>query len=495
MNQCPICKVNQPFECKLLPCNVVICSKCAQSIYDRNGKVFGCDVCHSFHDMPKAGFPSSSTELFQPNNDNVRRESHERLQMSYALTIFNELEQQTTNSKFNGRTTLKDYFQDLRNQVNRETEIALQAIHQANESLINEINSFERQKEKEYDDVFYEWLKSIEINRRECDKIANNDEKLLRAVEFTQQFKSNFALSTIENKIFKGVYLKFQKNPALFDTSVIGTLKLQKIKSIDFNVLNKFSLKSVLNDVDQTALNTIRIVPFDNGNIFVTHQMANKYYKYSVLNASKNLEGITLDEKYVRIISCHQKNNYVFIYSETEESFMMKVLDHRIQKSMASIYFKKLVGVNDAYLYCISNKPANKPLYVYNWKLQHITSLGQRDNPKRAFYFPSNILQIDNRDGKYIWLNDSSLNIANELNGTLVNSISIQADKFQVDSNNNLVLMCKSIQKLVYYNLDGYLLQEIELYNFPQDNVEFFLDKYDKVNFFVKTTLELCETS
>ena len=324
MNKCPICKTNQPFESRVLPCDVLICNSCAQNIYERHGKVFGCEVCHSFHDMPKDGFPAFSIEIFKPPSNNLNTRSH----IPSSLTIFNELEQKTNFSKINGKTTLKDYFQDLRNQVNRETEVALQAIRQSNEHLINEINVFERQKEKEYDDVFYEWLKSIETNKKECENLASNEDKLVRAIEFTQQFKTNFSLSTIENKIFKNVCLKFQKNPALFDINIIGTLNLQRIKSLDYANLKKTNLANILTDVDTKSSETIKIEPFDNGNIFVAHRMPNKYYKYSVLNERKTLEGITLDEKYIRIISCHQKNNFIFIYSETDESFMMKILDH-----------------------------------------------------------------------------------------------------------------------------------------------------------------------
>ena len=478
MSECPICRIQQPFEARILPCEVIICTQCAQSIYERNGKVFGCEICHKFHDMPRNGFQALSIEVCKS---------------TYARNIFKELEQQTNQSQTNGRCTIQDFFQDLRNQIHRETEIAMKAIQESNEYLINEVNLFEKQKEKEYDDVFYEWNNSILVNHKECEKLVHNDDKLVKAIQFAEKFKANFNLATIENKIFKGVVLKFEKNPILFDVNLIGKLKLQKMKSIDYSKLVKSNLSEVITDVDRSSLDSIKIESFDNGNIFIAHRMVNKYFKYSVLNKDKSLEGITLDEKYIQIISCKQKNNHVFIYSETEESFMMKILDQNIQKSMVSLYFKRFVGVNDSYLYCISNKTTNKPLFIYNWKLQLITSLGQRDNPKRPFFFPSDIKQIDNKDGKYFWLNSKSLTVINELNGSIQNSVDLNADKFIFDSKSNLILICKTSKKLVFFSYDGCLLQEFDLYNFPLHSIEFYLDKNEKLNFFDKSTLELSE--
>lgn len=212
-----------------------------------------------------------------------------------------------------------------------------------------------------------------------------------------------------------------------------------------------------------------------------------------MLNSEKKLEGITLDEKYVSIGSCFQKNNFILIYPETCNFFMIKILDENVQRVLATGEFKRLVGVNDSYIYCISDRLTKKPLYVYSWKLDRIASLGQRDNPKRSFYFPSDIKQMDNRDGKYFWLNPSSFNIVNELNGQTVNSVELNADKFVINSANNILLMCAKVRRLYFFDFEGSLIQEIELYNFPLIDIEFFLDKNEKLCFFHKNTLELLE--
>ena len=187
--------------------------------------------------------------------------------------------------------------------------------------------------------------------------------------------------------------------------------------------------------------------------------MINKYFKYSIFNnKDKKLCAISLDEKFKELVSCYQNSNFIYIYSETEEYGTLKKLNENIQKTRVANYFKRLIGVNDSYVYCISTKLSNKPLYVFNLDLEPITSLGQRDSSKKPFYFPSNIKQIDNRNGRYVWLNEKTLNIIDELNGNLINTYEKEVNnnnkevmvdnKFVINSLNHIILMCRTSNKL-----------------------------------------------
>ena len=212
-----------------------------------------------------------------------------------------------------------------------------------------------------------------------------------------------------------------------------------------------------------------------------------------MLNSEKKLKGVTLAEKYLSIGSCFQKNNFILLYTETSSFHMLKILDENGDSIATTGEFKRLVGVNDSYIYCISDRITKKPLYIYSWKLERITTLGQRDSPKRCFYFPSDIKQIDNRDGKYFWLNPVCFNIMNELNGQIVNSIEIKANKFVIYSANNILLMSQQVRRLYFYDFEGSLMQEIELINFPLNDVQFYLDKNEKPCFFCTKSLELLD--
>ena len=87
--------------------------------------------------------------------------------------------------------------------------------------------------------------------------------------------------------------------------------------------------------------------------------------------------------------------------------------------------FKKIKTVNYFYLiYCLSNQ-----LNVYNLKLELVILIEQTYYPNDPFYFPTDIIQLEAKNGKYFWLNPSGLNILNEQTGVLIKKIEIKADK------------------------------------------------------------------
>ena len=64
------------------------------------------------------------------------------------------------------------------------------------------------------------------------------------------------------------------------------------------------------------------------------------------------------------------------------------------------------------------------------------------------------------------------------------------------NSLNHIILMCRTSNKLIYLNLiDGCLLQQLDLVNFPLNGcIDFLLNKQnEKLMFFIRSTLELCE--
>ncbi len=507
MNQlCPKCNLKQTIQTKILPCGYRICFNCAQIIYDRNSKVFQCELCNQFHDLPKSGFTTSTSSPQLQSTATPQSNS-------YITNLFNEIEQKTNEHKQYGHNKINEYFHGLKQETQKATELAMQAIQQSNQMILQQIEVFEKQKQKEFDDVFYNLKLQLDQNRSKCESSfnKNKDEQMIKALEICEQFKAKFSKSLIEQQIFNGVMLKFEKNPLILDQNLVGKVKLQKLLQIDFNHLNhRINLSNILTDLDKSSIEySFKIETFDNGNIFIAHRMINKYFKYSIFNyKDRKLCAISLDEKFKELVSCYQNSNFIYIYSETEEYGTLKKLNENIQKTRVANYFKRLIGVNDSYVYCISTKLSNKPLYVFNLDLEPITSLGQRDSSKKPFYFPSNIKQIDNRNGRYVWLNDKTLNILDELNGNLINTYEKEVNnnnnnkevmvdnKFVINSLNHIILMCRTSNKLIYLNLiDGCLLQQLDLVNFPLNGcIDFLLNKQnEKLMFFIRSTLELCE--
>ena len=94
---------------------------------------------------------------------------------------------------------------------------------------------------------------------------------------------------------------------------------------------------------------------------------------------------------------------------------------------------------------------------------------------------------MNNRDGKYIWLNSNQINILDEMTGELIKTVQISAEKFELDSKNNLVVLFNSTKKVVYYDLNGVQLKEFDLLSFESSDLTFYIDQNDKLYFFDKT--------
>ena len=108
----------------------------------------------------------------------------------------------------------------------------------------------------------------------------------------------------------------------------------------------------------------------------------------------------------------------------------------------------------------------------------------------KPFYFPSDIKQFECADGKFIWLNNTKVRILNEKSGEVIKTIDVTADKFILNSKNQICLINQAAQKLQVYQSDGTLLTD---YQMDEDLLDqsFFLDKQDNFLVFNKNTFDL----
>jgi hypothetical protein len=148
-----------------------------------------------------------------------------------------------------------------------------------------------------------------------------------------------------------------------------------------------------------------------------------------------------------------------------------------------------LIGANDSYLYVNVNRGTKSYIKIFDYKLNKVKLAQpfQSTSPTSPFYFPTHIKQMNNRDGKYIWLNSNQINILDEMTGELIKTVQISAEKFELDSKNNLVVLFNSSKKVVYYDLNGVQLKEFDLLSFESSDLTFYIDQNDKLYFFDKT--------
>ena len=149
-----------------------------------------------------------------------------------------------------------------------------------------------------------------------------------------------------------------------------------------------------------------------------------------------------------------------------------------------------LLSINDSNIFCLILEQHN--LLVLNRidKKKTYCIKVQSKYPDEPFYFPSDILQFEWANEKFIWLNKTNLQILDDTSGKVVKSIEVDADKFILDSQSNICLTNKTAKKLQVYGNLGSLLEENlveqELLDQP-----LFLDWEDKFIYFNKNTFDL----
>ena len=129
---------------------------------------------------------------------------------------------------------------------------------------------------------------------------------------------------------------------------------------------------------------------------------------------------------------------------------------------------------------------------ILDHKLNAINNIGQKDDPKQAFYMGNTIKQIANRENKFYCLYTKKLDIINQTTGVLLKSISIDGSKMVFDSYSNLVVFCND---LIYkFDLNDELEDKVKIINllskntkkgfyheFTTDEKDFFIDQQDKI--------------
>ncbi len=227
-----------------------------------------------------------------------------------------------------------------------------------------------------------------------------------------------------EEHFFNGRPLIYEKNATKVSETILGSFKLQGFQVVEPN-LQKIDLSSLLSDLNKKSHDQIEIECLENGNIFIVYRTVQKYLKYLIFNKDKTIEKSLIDsEKLLSILKVKKHNNLLCLnYHRNDNAFnKLRILDENLNNVREIDYSENflLKGVNESFIYCLSRKPTSQPLFIYNWELQFVKCIGQRTKPSEPFYFPSNIKQIENKNGKYFWLNDDFLNIVEETTGNII---------------------------------------------------------------------------
>ena len=192
--------------------------------------------------------------------------------------------------------------------------------------------------------------------------------------------------------------------------------------------------------------------------------------------------------KDVVLLSTYHPNGWYFV--EIFDINLQSIYSVNIYKNVSSTYNSpaSCLCANKTNVYYLSSH--NRPLIILNRQLEFISIIGQSTSPIGAFYFPAGIKQLGCRNGHYYWLNANEFQILNQTNGFIEKSIDIVADQFEIDSNNNIIILDQTTKKIMHFSSEGLKLKEIELIDFIFKPL-FFSDKLGGYNFFDRNNFDL----
>jgi hypothetical protein len=242
--KCQVCNKKLD-EARNLPCGSTICLSCTKTIQLDAYHHFVCIVCLKKHEMLSEGLPLNkivSLFLSYEPKEVYRGQVAEKLKSS-----LKEIEKNIEKISFSlksGVDQMKEYFMDLKSEVQLATEEAIEQLNIFNEELINEINL------KEID-----CLASIALNEKLKQELSNrvneselfhckwsqylkqpiiSDESVVNANESANSLIINLIndLDALEQIKFNGCKIKFEQNTTKLMKSMLGYFRFEFQSSI-----------------------------------------------------------------------------------------------------------------------------------------------------------------------------------------------------------------------------------------------------------------------
>jgi hypothetical protein len=506
---CPSCEARYDVP-KNLPCGQAICQFCESKL----SKKFECSFCLKNHEVPDEGFPISIVinKMLTIKASEVHR-SDQVTNLKRSLKEVEKKINELSLSIENGVDCIKEHCIELRNHVQLSTESTVNEINDLSESMITKIDVYEKERIKEYKELKNdknEFAKIVEEMKQFYNqwndylkKYVINDQDVLNANALATELKHKATEEKLklDDYNFKGNYLNYEKNINKIDKNILGVLRFSK--PFNFEKLEKLSLADLFTDYSYD----LKIAILENENYLVSYQNINGYYILKVIDNNRTILATKLsfycqNNRYnnntgtaTYVCFASSQNTILISYISSYNGYQyIQTLDENLveinRQQAQQNYQCNSMSLNNSIAVCFTNGLSSNNLNIYSQNCHLIKSIGQVSYPTNPFYFPTNIIQLENKNSKYYWLNGTSFNIVCETSGVILKSVVTNANKFHINSTNNIILVSYESKLLIYFDKDGNKLNEEKLNNFP-DNFTAFFDSKDKIHFFDVSKLEI----
>jgi len=373
----------------------------------------------------------------------------------------------------NGPDNVKELCIELRLEVDLVTETALEEIRNHRATILKQINDYEEKTVasiktkpidkfqssiKEMAGFSQEWknyLTKLTIDEK---VVAARNESALKLIQKAERERKKI-ISFIFNK--KTIF--FVKNKQEVEIRNLGVLKYKSVGCYDLKDLKQIDIK----DIVRRGKN-LQVYPQDDDTFDLVLSFSFKGLWFSQVRVDSNNISISPSSLFSTrgyLSQFRKQKDTVYIYY-IDKKYDCKIIKLNFDNSVfRCIRIKKLstfLSANDSHVYSFHDNQ----LSIYNRELELLKQVGQRSDPKSAFFLPDDIKQFESHKGKYFWLDNSKLQILREDNGELVNSVLVCANSFLIDSNDDVVLINSATKEINRFNENGILLDQIPIYNY-----------------------------
>lgn len=317
-----------------------------------------------------------------------------------------------------------------------------------------------------YKELYFE--STLNDSQADIVEQAINEQKTLMLTELD-------ALNQFVNKS-----IQFIPNTLDFDPNLLGTLKVTVMNGIDFNKLNKVSLENDFINQEGFDINVqeLGFGFFLNDHMVISFTSGGKLY-LMLYDETKQLKMRKIIKKIKKFEDdlVVGDDAMVLMYTDSRLSNQLAVYDSSLKFCCNATLntSQRLIGGSREFIFTCSEDEQSNPICLYNWSLELIKSIGQRNSPNEAFYFSPQITKmiyfkeaffclISGGERKYVYVMDA-------LTGEKRNEIDTKSGILvEVDRDTSLIVINESKEgelSVSYFSPDGKLLNDVELINFP----------------------------
>lgn len=486
---------------KPLPCGLILCDDCKHLI---SNKRFKCYKCITFHNAP-----TKTNKI-----ENIQRKSPKFNQL--VVQIESKLKE-LRSPLINGDDLIREHCNELRRQVQLDKEEKIQQIEDTATKMLNNINQFEtksietfqNKNLKEYStklnnlkQELNEWVAKLTKYKVKFSKSALKELENLKLKIDSSKQNNLFNLAFKNNDI-----LVYKTNQSLVDTNLMGNLKVKPNSIILYDHLvkqdfskqfYKFKLNLIKENMTDsnlfTRFNVLDTKLLPNNDIIVLGEditytnchndlylilidSIGNWKRHLILPTRVDMEFVKIDIDSKIFMS---KDRICLNYHAYSEDIIL-VLDLNLNKvkQISTLNDKKVIGCNNEKIFVLSRD--DNAIQVYNWSLEYVRKFGQMKDPNREFYVPKYCRQMftveTSEHQKYIVFElRNQFRILNATSGKSKSFRTNEIIKLAIDSNNDLVVFKK--EKIVYYDLNGLFLREIDLgdHRYKLNGLYFYLN-------------------